>query len=250
MKILMNSTKDLLDPKLDITHRGILATILICREANSKMTLAKCKVSFPIKNYTKELIFLHENNFIKWSGYNRAKKTSEKVKSNPDAENIINFMNDLYGRKFQLKTYSNMVTSLLKDNPLEDIKLVISNRYSVWKHDSFMEKYLTPSTIFKPSKFNKYLEEAKHTRIGESIVNVDKFNLKDNDEVTTKIAKTFVDKDTYVLKIYNTDSNGNKRGSGKAITRYGKDIKKLIHVQDSNEKFNGVREYLYFYSAN
>ena len=44
-----------------------------------------------------------------------------------------------------------------------------------------------------------------------------------------------------------TDEDGNKRGSSIKICRYGKGIRKMINVQDSNEKYNGVREYLYYY---
>ena len=249
MKVLIKKVSDLFCAELNIKHRGIMVSIISCKESNPKMTLAKCKVSFPFKNYIPELVYLHENNFIEWSGYKNAKKSLENIEYHDDVILIIDFMNKLYKRNFKVKTYNTITLGILKDNSIKDVKLVISNRYKVWKDDSFMSKYLTPSTIFRPKHFDKYLEEALHTRVGESIISADRIELKNGDEITSKIAKTFIDSDTYDLKIYSTDGEGNKRGSGKSITRYGKDIRKLMSLQDTNEKYNGVREYLYFYLA-
>ena len=251
MKINIKNVKEILNLKINMQRRGILITILLLKDDSPKITLAKCKVSFNMTKTKDDLIWLHENNFIQWSKYDQAKKSLEVKKLEPEVIEIIDFMNNLYRRKFSPSTGStrlNLVTRL-KSNSVEDIKKVISNRYAVWKDDSKMKKYLQPSTIFGASKFDKYLEEVNHTREGESFVNASNLNLEDGTEITLAIAKQLINTDTYNLKMFSTDGSGEKRGVAKKIVRYGKDIKRLINVQDANEKYNQVREYLYYYNA-
>jgi uncharacterized phage protein (TIGR02220 family) len=251
MELKIKNAKEILNLKINMQRRGILITILLLKEDSAKLTLAKCKVSFNMTKTKEDLIWLHENNFIKWSGYENAKKTLEVVALEPDVINLIEFMNTLYRRKFlpgSGTTRANLVNRL-KTNSVEDIKKVISNRYLVWKDDSRMSKYLQPSTIFKASNFDKYLEEARHTKEGESFVNAEKLDLKDGTEINMSIANELIATDTYNLKMYFTDGEGNRRGSSRKVVRYGKDIKSLIRVEDLNEKFNGVREHLYYYNT-
>ena len=105
---------------------------------------------------------MHKNKFIEWSGY---KKTSQLIKQElitPDVRECIIFFNLLCKRNFDftsLETTKSLRNRLL-DHSVEDIKLVISNRYIAWKDDSTMSPHLNPTTIFRPSKFPKYLEEA------------------------------------------------------------------------------------------
>jgi uncharacterized phage protein (TIGR02220 family) len=251
MKINIKNVKEILNLKINMQRRGILITILLLKDESPKIHLAKCKVSFSMSKTKEDLIWLHENNFIEWSGYNNAKKTLRVLELEPDVIDVIDFMNTLYRRNFSPSTGSTRVNLVnrLKDNSVEDIKKVISNRYSVWKDDLQMSQHLNPGTIFRKSKFDKYLEEVKHTREGESFVNASKLNLEDGEEITMSIAKELIEGDTYNLKMFLTDGEGNKRGSSSKVVRYGRDIKKLINVQDTNEKYNGVREYLYYYNA-
>ena len=249
MKLNIKSVKEILNLKINMQRRGILITILLLRDDSSKITLAKCRASFNITKTKEDLIWLHENNFIEWSGFKNAKKSIDDEKVEPDVIEIIDFMNNLYKRKFGHKTYRKKTLSLLKENSVDDIKKVISNRYVSWKDSTMMSKHLQPSTIFKPSHFIKYLDEANHTREGEAFVNASKIDLKDGDAITISIANELIESDTYNLKMFSTDGKGGKRGVAKNIVRYGKDIKKLIHVQDTNERHNGVREYLYFYNT-
>lgn len=249
MKLNIKSVKEILNLKINMQRRGILITILLLRDDSPKITLAKCRASFNITKTKEDLIWLHENNFIEWSGFKNAKKSIEDEKVEPDVIEIIDFMNNLYKRKFGHKTYRKKTLSLLKENSVDDIKKVISNRYVSWKDSTMMSKHLQPSTIFKHAHFIKYLDEANHTREGEAFVNASKIDLKDGDAITISIANELIESDTYNLKMFSTDGKGGKRGVAKNIVRYGKDIKKLIHVQDTNEKHNGVREYLYFYNT-
>mgnify|MGYP000016442587 CR=1 FL=1 len=251
METKIKNVKEILSEKLTMSQRGIMITILLNKEDNPKITLAKCKASFNFNKNKEDLIFLHDNNFIKWGQVEKAKESLEKLKLEPEVVDIINFMNNLYKRRFS-PTSGNTRTSLLnrlKKHSVDDIKKVIANRYSVWKDEPMMSKYLQPSTIFSASKFDKYLEEVNHTREGESFVNASNLNLLDKAEITLEIANQLIETDTYNLKRFNTDKSGNKKGSGQELVRYGKDIKKLIHVQNSQEKFNGKKEFLYYYNA-
>ena len=81
------------------------------------------------------------------------------------------------------------------------------------------------------------------SRVGESFVAAENINLKHGDEITEEIVKTFISNNTYNIKIYETDGDGNKRGNGVGATRYGRDIKKMINLQ----KFNQIKTHKYFY---
>ena len=249
MKINIKNVKDILNIKINMQRRGILITIMLMRDESPKLMLAKCKSSLSFKKCKEDLIWLHEKNFIKWSGFEAAKKSIEEREMEPEVIEIIDFMNALYKRKFGQATYRNSVLGLLKENSVDDIKKVISNRYVSWKDNAKMSMHLQPSTIFRPAHFIKYLNEANHTRDGESFVNASQISLNDGDEITMVIAKKLIETDTYELKMFSTDDDGNKRGIASNIIRYGKDIKRLINVQDSNEKFNGARDALYYYNA-
>jgi uncharacterized phage protein (TIGR02220 family) len=252
MKVLIGSVKDLNNSKLSITERGILISIILCKESDPKMTLAKSKVSFSFKDYKLELINLHEEGFILWSGYSAAVKALEKEVINPKVLEVINFMNNLYGRKFDAKSGSTSTTliSRLEQYTVDEIKKVIANRYSVWKDDKVMHIHLNPTTIFRAKNFDKYFEEVEHTKVGESFLNAESINLKEGDEITSEIVKTFIDKDTYSFKEYQVGKNGEAIGNGIKATRYGKDVKKLILLEESNLKFNGIKEKKYYYIAN
>jgi len=244
MELLIKSNYDILNEKLSLVERGILISILLCKDVDPRITLAKLKVHVKINSVKDELINLHEKGFIKWSGYKAAKKSKDNVLESSGARDIIDWMNALYDRKFKY-TDSNLnpIIARIRENSIDDVKLVVANRYAEWKSDAVMSKHLNPTTIFRPSKFDKYLEEAKRTKSGESFVTAENINLNHGDVITSEIAKTFSDKDTYNIKIYQADESGNKRGNGSHAVRYGKDIKKMINIQDRLIK----KEHIYIY---
>lgn len=250
MTINIKKVSEILDSGLSMTQRGILITILLMKDSTPKLTLAKCKASLNFTTNREDLVYLHEKGFISWSGYNVAKKKLEEDLVTPQVVEIIDFMNNLYRRKFTYLAYAKKVLPLLNTYSIEDIKRVISNRYVCWKDESKMSKHLNPVTVFRPSNFIKYLDEAKHTREGESFINISNLNIEHGTEIVTSLAQNLIDTDTYNLFIFRTDGEGNKRGNSTKVVRYGRDIKKLIKVQDTQEKFNGVREYRYYYNSN
>jgi uncharacterized phage protein (TIGR02220 family) len=245
MELLIKSVQSILDEKLSVLKRGILISILLCKDDNPNITLAKFKATCKYTLLKKELVELHEDNLIKWRGYKSAKKSLDNDEYKEQRDELVDFMNNLYRRNFKKNTtiIVSSLTSRIKEVGVDDVRLVISNRYSVWKDDSFMAKYLTPETIFKKSKFDKYLEDAKSTRVGESFVFAKNIDLKDGDEITESVSKAFSDKDVYNIKIYNCDGSGRLLGAGIHAKRYGKDIKRTFKIN----KINKIKTHRYYY---
>lgn len=248
MVLLIKNIADLLNDKLTLEERGILVTILLLKESDPKITLAKVKTKLKMQKVKATLIKLQDNGYIKWSGYKSAKKSLEDKAVSPQVVEVIDFMNKLYGRKFDASSPSTTknLKERLKKHDVETIKRVVANRYAEWKDDAVMCKHLNPTTIFRPSKFDKYLEDVLRTKKGESFVSAQKIDLKQGDEITAEIAKTFSDNDVYTIKTYQCDTNGNKRGNGMEAKRYGRDIKKMLKVQENLAK-RGLREHIYTY---
>jgi len=252
MKIRLSELKELLREDLTLSERGLFLTILLLRDNDPKLTLAKVKAKVSFKNARLELIHLHELKYIEWSGYKTAKRLEENKKLNPDVITAIEFMNALYKRNFDYKATSTTTGLLqrLKENSLEDIKKVISNRYLVWKDDPVMNIHLNPTTIFRLSKFTKYLEEAKRTRKGEAIIRADAISLRNGQEITAEIAATFIEDEVYNIKTHKVDSRGKISGIGLVGKRYGKDIKKTLMIRDRQVEYGGEKEFIYTYQAN
>ena len=245
MELLITDIQKLLNEKLSLIERGILITILLCKDTDKRITLAKFKTKCKMSTIKQELVNLQDGGYIKWSGYRTAAKSLGELKSNPDVLDVISFMNGLYQRDFDPKSASSTTNlkNRLKEYSVDDIKLVIANRYKVWNGNPVMESNLNPGTIFRPSKFIKYIEEARRTRIGESFIAAKNVDLANGDEITSKVVESFINNDTYNIKIYQTDGEGNKRGIGVGATRYGKDIKKMFKLQ----KLNSIRTHRYYY---
>lgn len=253
MKLLIKHISEILDERLSLSMRGVLITILLLKENDPKLTLAKFKASTKSKEANIVLALLHKRGYIKWSGIKAYEKGLKRRETSPEIIEVYEFMNKLFGRGFKVTETSPGVVNLrerLNDYSVEDIKLVLANRYSEWKDDTEMHKHLTPFTIFRPSKFEKYYQEARSTKVGTSYLTVEVVGLKNGDEITSETAKSFVDNDTYNIVTYTTDSEGNRRENGLRGTRYGRDIKKTLKIQDNNLKFGTPREFIYVYRTN
>jgi uncharacterized phage protein (TIGR02220 family) len=249
MKVNVKNINVLLDDALSLPQRGLLITILLLKDPDPKLTLAKVKAKVNMKEFKDDLIFLHERTFIVWSGYNQAKKSNQDKKLDPSVSEVISFMNDLYKRDFDSGS-NGTITGLkqrLLSHSVEDIKKVIANRYSMWKDDPLMSKHLNPTTIFRASKFDKYLEEVNRTREGESFLNAKKIGLKDGDEITSEIAKTLVDRDNYSIRSFHLSKDGTREGNGFSLVKSGKDIKKSIKVRENDYQYGGHKSFEYIY---
>lgn len=247
MKILINKISNLLSDKISLVQRGILITILLLKEDDPKLTLAKVKSKLNMQANKEDLIHLHKAGLINWSEYNKAVKTLKDKEILPEVIEIIDFMNGLYGTGFKstTKSYQKAIAARLKESSLDELKLVVANRYKVWKDDPVMSKYLTPDTVFRASKFPKYLVEANRTKEGESLLSASKIGLKKGDLITLDLANRFSDDDIYKVTSFHLDG-GNRVGSGQFYDTYGRDIKRSLRVQENR----GVMEVEYVYEGN
>lgn len=85
------------------------------------------------------------------------KEIKEKV------NNIVEFLNETVGGKYRAttkQTVSNINARLSEGYTVDDFKLVIENQTRKWRGTD-QEQYLTPSTLFRPANFEKYLNNAR-----------------------------------------------------------------------------------------
>ncbi|MGV3007220.1 conserved phage C-terminal domain-containing protein [Streptococcus pluranimalium] len=76
---------------------------------------------------------------------------------------ILDYLNELTNSNFRAtnKSTQKLINARLNEGyTVDDIKLVIKDKTAEWGHDRNMENYLRPSTLFKVSKFEEYLEKA------------------------------------------------------------------------------------------
>ena len=249
MQIKINNIKELLDSNLSLTQRGLLVTILLVKDTKPEYTLAKLKAEVKLKEYYQELIALQDRGYIEWSGYKAAKDSLRNKEAQPDVVEVIEFMNQLYGRNFKADSdyAAKGLKERLKDYSVDQIKLVVANRYEEWNGDAVMEKHLNPTTIFRPSKFEKYIEEAERTRKGLSLLKINKAGLEHGQEIAFDFITHIVDKDVYSIKTYDVDPQGNRVTSGMSSNVYGRDLIKMLKNQQQRVERGDAREQIYIY---
>lgn len=250
MVVLEKNVKNLLSENLTVSQRGLLITAMLCKEDMPTFTEAKFKLFVDYKEHKSDLVYLHEQGYIKWAKYKYYKKKLEEEgsKNNKPVYEVIKFMNELYGRNFDYKSSSSKnLKARLKKYSIEDVKLVVANRYEAWKDDKTMSKNLNPITVFRDSLFPKYLEEAQRTSVGKGIISVSELGLKEGDEITHSLSRKFVDTDIYTFKTFQTDNEGNIKGNGKIQSNTGKQIRILLNVQKNLIENGGIKEFIYIF---
>ena len=247
MKLLIKDTKSILEKSLSFSQRGILVSIMLLRESDSKMTLAKLKALTSLNKIKEDLIYLHENKYIEWSGYKNALKTNLENSFDKEVEDIVNFMNGLYKRGFKKDTYKNLIISRLKENSITDIKLVISNRYLQWKDDPVMHKSLIPTTVFRKVRFDTYLAEALANGVGKGVVDADDLGIEHKSVITADMVDLFKDSMQYTIRTFQVAEDGSKRGLGVKTIRKGSDIKKMVKLEERKVARGEKKEYIYTY---
>jgi len=252
MELLFKDIKNLLSKNISVSQMGLIFTLILSKDLNPKLTLAKFKTFVKTSDYKTDLIELHEKGYINWSGYKNAKKSLEEKKQDPNIKEVIDLYNKLSKRKISHKTESNIsaLRSRLKEHTLQECLLVVSNRHESWVDEPIMYKHFIPSTIFRKANFQKYLDDAIYTNVGKSLVNAKDLGLKKGDEISAGNSQNFEKESVYEIKIYNTDSNGQKRGIGKNAKRKGFDINKMCKSNEYFEKVNGIKEFIYIYNGN
>lgn len=114
-------------------------------------------------------------------------------------ENIVGYLNSKLGTNYKPKSKetSSLISARLKEGFTEDdFRRVIDGRISAWGDDPKMSQYLRPSTLFRPSKFEEYLNapdtkrqknEKKQTRLKEQ--------LEENEKRLAEIRNTYAEAD-------------------------------------------------------
>ena len=76
---------------------------------------------------------------------------------------VIDHLNNVAGSSYRSTTETTRKAILARRGEgydLDDFKLVIDDRWEQWRGGK-MEEFMRPDTLFKPSKFEGYLSEAK-----------------------------------------------------------------------------------------
>jgi len=245
MTINIKKLEEILNDNLSIKKRGLLITILLLKDSKPEFTLAKLKSTIKIKDYYQDLIELHQVGLIVWSGYEAAKKSLLKKLDDPKVEEVIAFMNKLYKRNFKHDSLyaTKELRVRLTESSVEDILKVVANRYAEWKDDAVMEKHLNPTTIFRPSKFDKYLEEALRTKSGQSFVSAKELNLEQGVEFEYQMINDILEKDIYSIKTYDLDNTGNRITNGMSSKVYGSDLIKMLKNSQNRIERGDVKQF-------
>lgn len=89
-------------------------------------------------------------------------KESEKEKENSESiDSIIDFFNETCGTSYRksAKGTRSIINARLSEGFTEaDCRKAISNMHAEWAHDPKMAQYLRPETIFRPTKFESYVQ--------------------------------------------------------------------------------------------
>lgn len=114
--------------------------------------------------------YQQNDNHLSSSGQSSVKHLStnnndnnENNKTKVDYGALIKYLNEKTGRAFH-NTEANrkLIKARLHDGfTKKDFKLVIDYKSTEWKDNKDMQKYLRPNTLFAPSHFDDYLNEAK-----------------------------------------------------------------------------------------
>ena len=100
-------------------------------------------------------------------------KPSVKCKYRDHAIEVINYMSELrikhkLSSRVLKSNYSRikLVTDRIKDSSVEDAKNVIKTRFHLWVNDEKQSQYLTIETLFRPSKYFKYVDDIERVERG------------------------------------------------------------------------------------
>lgn len=104
------------------------------------------------------------------AGYSRSTDILQTViitDSKDIFETVVSYLNLKTGKSFSHKskeTVKYINGRLSEGRTLEDFKYVIDVKVAEWQHKPDMAAYLRPSTLFRPSNFENYLNQAPPTK--------------------------------------------------------------------------------------
>ncbi|OOE71716.1 conserved phage C-terminal domain-containing protein [Salinivibrio kushneri] len=90
------------------------------------------------------------------------------IERESEVKQVIEHLNQRTHSKFQnCQSNAKHISGRLSDgHSVEDLMLVIDHKTEEWGHDAKMAQYLRPSTLFRPSKFDGYLNLARLSQSG------------------------------------------------------------------------------------
>lgn len=100
-------------------------------------------------------------NYDKYQG--NGNQNGNQTETIEEVKEVISYLNEKTGRRFSTKTKptKEAINARLKEGwTVEDFKVAIDNQVKEWTGTDF-EKYLTPDTLFRPSKFEKYVNNTQ-----------------------------------------------------------------------------------------
>lgn len=82
---------------------------------------------------------------------------------NSDSIDVLNYLNQMAERKLPPRAANlrNINARLSEGITVETLKQVIELKVFQWKADIEFRKYLSPDTLFSPSKIDKYIQEVE-----------------------------------------------------------------------------------------
>jgi uncharacterized phage protein (TIGR02220 family) len=95
-------------------------------------------------------------------------KKEEDSTSNGQIQLLVDRINQIAGTAFRAtnKETSGLINARLKEYSVEDLLLVVEHK-SAWLKDIKMKEYYRPSTLFRPTHFENYLNAAKQGTLSE-----------------------------------------------------------------------------------
>lgn len=91
------------------------------------------------------------------------KRIKLEQKDNELVHLVIDYLNEKLGTRYTKKqsmTVKSINGRAAEGYTLDDFKSVIDLKFSQWKDDPKMRRFLRPGTLFAPSKFESYVNEA------------------------------------------------------------------------------------------
>lgn len=91
-------------------------------------------------------------------------KKAKETKADTEASEVIVYLNAKTGSAYKASSKANIsvIRARLNDGyTVEDCKRVIDTKAGQWLNNPDMVKYLRPETLFRPSKFENYLNECR-----------------------------------------------------------------------------------------
>ena len=91
-------------------------------------------------------------------------KKAKATKADTEATEVIDYLNAKTGSAYKAtsKTNISVIRARINDGyTVEDCKKVIDTKAEQWLNNPDMVKYLRPETLFRPSKFESYINECR-----------------------------------------------------------------------------------------